>query len=150
MPLSEHEQRILDRVERRLTEEDPRLVESVSRTSLTIHLLRRIRWSLLAFFAGFFMLMCFFISVWIAIAGFAVMVTSAMLVYHYLKQMGNDQLAPARAGRAVVAHRRARPMDRTVPPAAGRRTRLLTSRTFLDGPSHPARRRCREPRRRRR
>ena len=34
MPLSEHEQRILDEIERRLAEEDPRLVESVSRASL--------------------------------------------------------------------------------------------------------------------
>jgi hypothetical protein len=98
MPLSEHEQRILDEIERRLAEEDPRLVESVSRTSLTIHLLRRIRWSLLAFFAGFFMLMLFFVSIWIAIAGFAVMVTSAMLVYHYLKQMGKDQLRALERG----------------------------------------------------
>jgi Flp pilus assembly protein TadB len=98
MPLSDHEQRILDEIERRLAEEDPRLVESVSRTSLTIHLLRRIRWSLLAFFAGFFMLMLLFVSIWIAVAGFAVMVTSAMLVYHYLKQMGKDQLRTLERG----------------------------------------------------
>ena len=100
MPLSEHEQRILDEIERRLAEEDPRLVESVSRTSLTIHLLRRIRWSLLAFFLGFFLLMLFFVSVWIAVAGFAVMVTSAMLVYHYLKQMGRISSASSRAADA--------------------------------------------------
>jgi hypothetical protein len=98
MPLSDHEQRILDEIERRLAEEDPRLVESVSRTSLTIHLLRRIRWSLLAFFAGFFLLMLLFVSIWIAVAGFAVMVTSAMLVYHYLKQMGKDQLRTLERG----------------------------------------------------
>jgi len=122
MPLSEHEQRILDEIERRLTEEDPRLVESVSRTSLTIHLLRRIRWSLLAFFAGFFMLMCFFVSIWIAIAGFAVMVTSAMLVYHYLKQMGKDQLRQLeRGGRLSLTAALARWTERfRRPPAGGR------------------------------
>ena len=98
MPLSEHEQRILDEIERRLAEEDPRLVESVSRTSLTIHLLRRIRWSLLAFFAGFFMLMLFFVSLWIAVIGFALMLLSGLVIYHYLKRLGRDQLA-ARGGR---------------------------------------------------
>jgi hypothetical protein len=122
MPLSEHEQRILDEIERRLTEEDPRLVESVSRTSLTIHLLRRIRWSLLAFFAGFFLLMCFFVSIWIAIAGFAVMVTSAMLVYHYLKQMGKDQLRQLeRGGRLSLTAALARWTERFRRPQAGGR-----------------------------
>ena len=49
MPLSPDEQRILDEIEQRLAEEDPRLVEAVSRTSLYTHLARRIKWSLLAF-----------------------------------------------------------------------------------------------------
>ena len=43
MPLSEHEQRILEEIERRLAEEDPRLVEHVGRTDLYSHLARRIR-----------------------------------------------------------------------------------------------------------
>ena len=43
MPLSEHEQRILEEIERRLAEEDPRLVDQVSRTSLYTHLARRIK-----------------------------------------------------------------------------------------------------------
>jgi Flp pilus assembly protein TadB len=122
MPLSDHEQRILDEIERRLAEEDPRLVESVSRTSLTIHLLRRIRWSLLAFFAGFFMLMLLFVSIWIAVAGFAVMVTSAMLVYHYLKQMGKDQLRTLeRGGRLSLTAALARWTERfRRPPPGGR------------------------------
>ncbi len=122
MPLSEHEQRILDEIERRLAEEDPRLVESVSRTSLTIHLLRRIRWSLLAFFLGFFLLMLFFVSVWIAVAGFAIMVTSAMLVYHYLKQMGKDQLRQLESGgRLSLTAALARWTERfRRPPAGGR------------------------------
>ena len=122
MPLSEHEQRILDEIERRLAEEDPRLVESVAGTSLMVHLLRRIRWSLLAFFAGFLMLMFFFVSVWIAVVGFAVMVSSAMLVYHYLKQMGRDQLRQLeRGGRLSITAALARWTDRfRKPPPGGR------------------------------
>jgi hypothetical protein len=122
MPLSEHEQRILDEIERRLAEEDPRLVESVSRTSLTIHLLRRIRWSLLAFFVGFLMLMFFSFSIWIAVAGFAVMLASAMLVYHYLRQMGKDQLRQLEnGGRLSITAALARWTERfRRPPAGGR------------------------------
>ena len=87
MPLSEHEQQILEEIEKRLAEEDPRLVEAVSRTSLYTHLARRIRWSSLAFLAGFVMLMLFPISLWIAAAGFGVMLVSSLLIYRYLKQV---------------------------------------------------------------
>jgi hypothetical protein len=123
MPLSEHEQRILDEIERRLAEEDPRLAEQVSRTSLTIHLLRRIRWSLVAFLLGFLMLMLFSISIWIAVGGFAVMVSSAMLVYHYLKQMGKDQLRQLErgGGRLSITAALARWTDRFRRPSAGGR-----------------------------
>jgi hypothetical protein len=92
MPLSDHEQQILDEIERKLAEEDPRLAEQVSRTSLYTHLARRIRWATLAFLAGFFMLMAFSVSLWVAAAGFGVMLLSSLLVYHYLKQLGKDQV----------------------------------------------------------
>lgn len=92
MPLSDHEQRILEEIERRLAEDDPRLVEAVERTSLYTHLARRIRWGTLAFLAGFVMLMLFSVSLWIAAVGFAVMLGSALLVYRYVKQMGRDQM----------------------------------------------------------
>ena len=49
MPLSDHEQRILDEIEARLAEEDPRLVEQVARTTLSTHLARKIRVAALAF-----------------------------------------------------------------------------------------------------
>ena len=76
MPLSPDEQRILEEIEARLSEEDPRLAEAVGRTSLYTHLARRIRWSALAFLAGFLMLMLFPVSLWIAAAGFGVMLAS--------------------------------------------------------------------------
>ena len=75
MPLSPDEQRILDEIEERLAQEDPRLAEAVSRTSLYTHLARRIRWSLLAFLAGFLLLMAFLMAfpdlLWVAAVGFA-------------------------------------------------------------------------------
>ena len=89
MPLSPDEQRILDEIEERLA-------EAVSRTSLYTHLARRIRWSLLAFLIGFLMLMAFLMAapdqLWIAAAGFGVMLGSSLLIYRYLKQLTLDQM----------------------------------------------------------
>jgi Protein of unknown function (DUF3040) len=92
MPLSPDEQRILEEIEQRLSEEDPRLAEQVSRTSLYTHLARRIRWSAFAFLVGFVMLMSFFASLYVAAAGFIVMLASSLLIYRYLKQLGRDQV----------------------------------------------------------
>lgn len=104
MPLSEHEQHILEEIERNLAEEDPRLVEAVSRTSLYTHLARRIRWATIAFLIGFVMLMLFWASLWVAMGGFGVMLVSALLVYRYLKQLGKDQVrAIQQSGRFSIA-----------------------------------------------
>jgi hypothetical protein len=122
MPLSPDEQRILEEIEARLSEEDPRLAEAVGRTSLYTHLARRIRWSALAFLAGFLMLMLFPVSLWIAAAGFGVMLASSLLIYRYLKALGRDQVrAIQQSGRFSIAA-------------------LLTrlSGRFRDGPSPPS------------
>jgi hypothetical protein len=92
MTLSDHEQRILDEIEKRLQEEDPRFADVVGRASLSTHVARRVRLGAVAFVAGFVMLMLFAVSVWVAIAGFGVMLASALLVYHQLRLLGQDQL----------------------------------------------------------
>ena len=92
MPLSEHEQRILEEIERRLAEEDPRLAHNVSRATVASHALRRIRWGIAGFVVGFILLMFFQVSLWVAVAGFAVMLGAGLLVYTYLKRMGREQL----------------------------------------------------------
>ncbi len=92
MPLSEHEQRILEEIEKRLAEEDPRLVESVTKASVSRHALRRVRWGIAGFVVGFVMLMLFALSQPIAVAGFVVMLVCGLVVYRYLKKMGRDQL----------------------------------------------------------
>ncbi|MGH2527179.1 MAG: DUF3040 domain-containing protein [Actinomycetota bacterium] len=105
MPLSPDEQRILEEIEQRLSEEDPRLAEQVSRTSLYTHLARRIRWSAFAFLVGFVMLMSFFASLYVAAAGFIVMLASSLLIYRYLKQLGRDQVrvVQVNSGRFSIA-----------------------------------------------
>jgi len=92
MPLSEHEQRILEEIEKRLAEEDPRLVEQVGRTDLYTHLARRIRIAALAFVVGVLLLLLFVVNPLVAAAGFVVMVVSALLIYRYLGQLGRDQI----------------------------------------------------------
>jgi hypothetical protein len=96
MPLSPDEQRILDEIEQRLAEEDPRLVEAVSRTSLYTHLARRIKWSLLLLLAGFVLLMVFLIAVpdlpWVAVLAFGVMLAASLMGYRYAKQLTLDQM----------------------------------------------------------
>jgi Protein of unknown function (DUF3040) len=97
MPLSDHEQRILEEIERRLAEEDPRLVEQVGRTDLYTHLARRIRLAVLGFGLGFAMLLLFVVSVWVAAVGFVIMVLSSLLLYRYLGQLGRDQVRAMQA-----------------------------------------------------
>lgn len=99
MPLSDHEQRILDEIEKRLQEEDPRLADAVGQTSLQTHVARRVRLAVLGFVVGFVMLMLFALSVWVAIAGFAVMLASALLIYQQLRMMGQEQVREYSRGR---------------------------------------------------
>ena len=104
MPLSPDEQKILEEIEARLAAEDPRLVHTVTNTSLYAHLVRRIRWSAIAFLVGFLMLMMFPVSLWIAAAGFGVMVGASLLIYRYLKTLGRDQVrAIQRSGKFSIA-----------------------------------------------
>jgi hypothetical protein len=92
VPLSEHEQKILDDIERQLHEDDPRFAQSVSNATLSGHLARRIRWAAVGFVVGFAMLMLFWLNIWIALIGFAGMLAAALLIYGWVKQIGADQL----------------------------------------------------------
>lgn len=102
MPLNENEQRILEEIERRLSEEDPRLVDQVTRTDLYTHGTRRIKLAAVAFLVGLASLLFVGLSVWIAAAGFVVMTVSAMLVYHYAGRLGPDATIPSAIGRAAA------------------------------------------------
>jgi hypothetical protein len=103
MPLSEHEQKILEDIERSLQKEDPRFAQQVSHGSLLSLLSKRIRIGALAFVAGFVMLMLFMVSLWVALAGFAVMLFSALFVYNQLRRLGRDQLRGASGGRPSMS-----------------------------------------------
>jgi len=110
MPLSEHEQRILEQYEKEL-QEDPHLAKRIGRTSLYTHMARRIRLSITTFVVGFVMLLLFYVSLWVAVVGFVMMLLSGLVIYHYLKRIGREQLM-ARGGRLPMAGWMARLAER--------------------------------------
>ena len=103
MPLSEHEQKILEDIERSLQKEDPRFAQQVAHHSLFSLLSRRIRVGVLAFIVGFVMLMLFMVSLWVALAGFTVMLFSALFVYQQLRRLGGDRLLAEGRGRVSMS-----------------------------------------------
>ena len=86
MPLSEHEQRLLDQIERALYQEDPKFASSVRATDLRTHMRRRLRRAGLVLALGFALLLAGLIvgagsslGTFIGIAGFVVMVGALLL-----------------------------------------------------------------------
>ena len=86
MPLSEHEQRLLDQIERALYQEDPKFASSVRATDLRTHMRRRLRRAGLVLALGFALLLAGLIGFGtsavgtaIGIAGFIVMVGALLL-----------------------------------------------------------------------
>jgi hypothetical protein len=99
MPLNDHEQKILEEIERRLSEEDPRLVDQVSRTDLHTHAWVRMKLAIAGFVFGLLLLLLVSVSPWVAACGFVVMTLSAMLAYRYAGRLGDDRVAPGTFGR---------------------------------------------------
>ena len=102
MPLNDHEQKILEEIERRLSEEDPRLVEQVTRTDLRTHAWGRMKLAITGFVVGSLMLLLVGVSVWIAAAGFVAMTLSAVLAYRYAGRLGDDAVVPGTFGRIAA------------------------------------------------
>ena len=99
MPLSEEELRLLEQMERALSEEDPKFVSTLRGTSLRRAARRRAVLAGAVFVLGVVLLMTgAVINVWpIGIAGFVVMLGSATLGLNALR--GQAQAAPAPGGR---------------------------------------------------
>jgi len=80
MPLSEHEQRLLEQMERALYAEDPKFVSSLRGTDLRSHYRRRALASAVGFILGVVLLMTGVVStIWIVgVFGFVLMLASAL------------------------------------------------------------------------
>jgi hypothetical protein len=90
VPLSEHEQRLLDQIERALYQEDPKFASTVRQTDLRSHMRRRLRRAGLVLALGFVVLFTGLVmqQPLIGVAGFVVMVGSLLLAMSSWKRMG--------------------------------------------------------------
>jgi hypothetical protein len=87
MPLSEHEQRILAEIERRLLEEDPKFAHQVG-SSFRAHLGRRLKLAVAGFVVGLIVVISstFFENVAIGVAGFVIMLTCVFLFVRTMRR----------------------------------------------------------------
>lgn len=94
MPLSEHEQRLLDQIERALYQEDPKFASTVKSTDLRTHMRRRLRRAALVLVLGFALLLTGLIGFGssavgtvIGVTGFVVMVGALLLAMTAWKRL---------------------------------------------------------------
>lgn len=90
MPLSEHEQRLLDQIERALYQDDPKFASTVRQTDLRTHMKRRLIKAGLVLTLGFALLLTGVVisEPLVGIAGFGVMVLALLLAMTSYKRMG--------------------------------------------------------------
>lgn len=130
MPLSEHEQRLLDQIERALYAEDPKFATTVRSTDLRTHMRRRLRRAAVVFVLGFVLLVAGIPtkSYVVGVVGFAVMLAALLLALAAWKRIGSAPTGSMRAGGEAGRPRRRARGSAAVRPAqpsrAGWRTRL--------------------------
>lgn len=90
MPLSEHEQRLLEQIERALIAEDPKFASTVRTTDLRTHMRRRMYRAAALFLVGLVVLPIGVITnVWVGILGFLIMIGGLVLALSAYKRIGN-------------------------------------------------------------
>ncbi|MDP9497040.1 MAG: DUF3040 domain-containing protein [Actinomycetota bacterium] len=127
MPLSEHEQRLLDQIERALYAEDPKFASTVRSTDLRTHMRRRLRRAAAVLVLGFVLLVTGALTAkpLVGVAGFVVMLGALLLALSAWKRLGSGP-APARTGSSAAGGpaRPARPRSRPKGTSGGLRSRL--------------------------
>ncbi|MET9933410.1 DUF3040 domain-containing protein [Streptomyces sp. NPDC000963] len=114
MPLSEHEQRMLEQMERALYAEDPKFATALEGSGLRTYTRRRVYQAVAGFLVGIALLMAGMVAqqIWISVVGFLVMLGCAVLAvtgWRKAPKPGEQQAAggPAAGGRQT---RQRRPM----------------------------------------
>jgi hypothetical protein len=115
VPLSEHEQRQLDQIERALYAEDPKFAQAVRARDPRVHYKRRVIEAAIGFILGVGLLMAGVVSkyIWIGVAGFVVMLACSMWALtswrHVTGVAASRSGSPARPVRERRAARPSRP-----------------------------------------
>ncbi|GAA0911105.1 DUF3040 domain-containing protein [Streptomyces thermoalcalitolerans] len=81
MPLSEHEQRMLEQMERALYAEDPKFASALEGNGLRTYTRRRVYQAVVGFLVGIALLMAGMVAqqIWVSVVGFLVMLGCAVL-----------------------------------------------------------------------
>lgn len=124
MPLSEHEQRLLEQMEQALTAEDPKFANALQGADLRRRYRRRALVAALVFIVGIVVLMTGAVSevIWVGVAGFVVMLVSAWYALTSWRRVpaegelgtfaGPDTVSSAKPGRPARQRPRGSFMER--------------------------------------
>ena len=95
MPLSEHEQKILEEIERQLYEQDPKFARNVASRAAKGHSGSHLRQGIALFVVGFAALLVFFAQplTLLGVAAFLLMLSGATLAYNGFKRSGEERAA---------------------------------------------------------
>lgn len=91
MPLDDREQKILSDIEAQLRADDPKLVRTVTTTTVSSRARRQLKVAAVCFGVGFLLLFGIVAHIAWGIVGFAIMLTSAIFGGQKLKHLGADQ-----------------------------------------------------------
>lgn len=112
MPLSEHEQRMLEQMERALYAEDPKFATALEGSGLRTYTRRRVYQAVAGFLVGIALLMAGMVAqqIWISVVGFLVMLGCAVLAVTGWRKSPKPgaQQSGAGSGGGAPARRQAR------------------------------------------
>ncbi|MEV6107588.1 DUF3040 domain-containing protein [Streptomyces sp. NPDC051940] len=99
MPLSEHEQRMLEQMERALYAEDPKFATALEGSGLRVYTRRRVYQAVAGFLVGIALLMAGMVAkqIWVSVVGFLVMLGCAVLAVTGWRKVGKPGEAAAAA-----------------------------------------------------
>ncbi|MGW1133128.1 DUF3040 domain-containing protein [Streptomyces griseoluteus] len=109
MPLSEHEQRMLEQMERALYAEDPKFASALEGNGLRTYTRRRVYQAVAGFLVGIALLMAGMVAqlIWISVVGFLVMLGCAVLaVTGWRKAPKPGETPKGHTGRRPVRRKR--------------------------------------------
>ncbi|TLS39572.1 DUF3040 domain-containing protein [Streptomyces montanus] len=100
MPLSEHEQRMLEQMERALYAEDPKFATALEGSGLRTYTRRRVYQAVAGFLVGIALLMAGMVAqqIWVSVVGFLVMLGCAVLAVTGWRKAPKPGEQPAAAG----------------------------------------------------